>query len=599
MRECLDSLVNQTMKELEIILVNDESPDNSIGIIEEYQKSYPNITLINQKNSGGAVAGNSGLKVASGEYVTLMDSDDVVPLDAYEKLYKKAKETDADIVIGRAKILVDGVIKDVVLKNEREVWKKEREVKNLLEFPDIFYDGFYWNKIYKRDFLFEYDCFMPPGMLYADRPMVHKAFLYAKKIEIITDVVYLWRKRGETAIKSITQLKGDINNFRDRMESLYYQLNYIEDFGDEQIKTEFLKRNLERLFFPIKSIVHDEDFKEVYLNEVKDFLSKIDHVYDNDIGIVKNIYIYMILNDMRSKLVEFIENGPNGPIIQENGIYYWSLPYFRNPEVNIPDEFFKVTVLQSQFINIDSMEINDQFILINNISVPDVFNIDEVKIEVVSQINHEDLTIYDVIKDENHVLSTKIPHLHYTSNNLYDFYIVFYYKGQEEKFRMTKKMFTNHIKKFEHYDESIRRGLLFTKGKLSFLVINLQLETILLDENQLRINVADMESIESADLTFFLKDRMSKNKIYFHNRDNGKFELPLKHFMEPNHTYDLFTRVFKKGVRLHIKHYPKYQSKTINASGIHCEIYKTDQNNISLKSTTSLRRTLRKLIGKR
>lgn len=125
LRECLDSLINQTLKDIQIIIVNDESPDNSLEIIKEYQKNYSNIVLINQKNSGGAIAGNNGLTKATGEYVTIIDSDDIVPLYAYEKLYTEAKEKDSDIVIGKPNILIDGIQKEIIYK------KKEKYGKSL------------------------------------------------------------------------------------------------------------------------------------------------------------------------------------------------------------------------------------------------------------------------------------------------------------------------------------------------------------------------------------------------------------------------------------------------------------------------------------
>lgn len=91
LEECLDSLINQTLDNIEIICVNDESTDNSLNILKKYARKYDNIKIIDQKNQGGAVAGNNGLKVAKGEYVTLIDSDDIVVRDAYEKMYNKAK----------------------------------------------------------------------------------------------------------------------------------------------------------------------------------------------------------------------------------------------------------------------------------------------------------------------------------------------------------------------------------------------------------------------------------------------------------------------------------------------------------------------------
>ena len=83
LEECLDSLVNQTLDDMEIICVNDESKDNSLNILKRYAKKYDNIKIIDQKNTGGATAGNNGLKMAKGEYITFVDANDVLD----EKLY--------------------------------------------------------------------------------------------------------------------------------------------------------------------------------------------------------------------------------------------------------------------------------------------------------------------------------------------------------------------------------------------------------------------------------------------------------------------------------------------------------------------------------
>lgn len=158
--------------------------------------------VIHQKNSGGANAGNHGLKYATGEYITLMDSDDILPLDAYEKLYLEAKKTESDIVIGRPNILINGFQKEIIYKKEREVWQKNKLIEKVKDYPDVFYDGFYWNKIFRRELIFEYQCFMPPGMLYADRPMVHKAFLYAKKYQSLRMLFIFGEKEEKKQLKS-------------------------------------------------------------------------------------------------------------------------------------------------------------------------------------------------------------------------------------------------------------------------------------------------------------------------------------------------------------------------------------------------------------
>jgi len=99
LRKCLDSLVNQTFKDYEVILVNDGSTDSSENIISEYTSKYPFIKSFNKENGGMSSARNLGLNYASGEYIAFVDSDDYVELFFLEKMYEKAKSTDSDVVI--------------------------------------------------------------------------------------------------------------------------------------------------------------------------------------------------------------------------------------------------------------------------------------------------------------------------------------------------------------------------------------------------------------------------------------------------------------------------------------------------------------------
>ena len=97
--KCLDSLVNQTKKNIEIILVNDGSKDKSIDILNEYKEKYPDmITIISQENQGQSAARNSGIENATGKYIDFVDSEDYVSENMFEKLYEKAIEKDFDVV---------------------------------------------------------------------------------------------------------------------------------------------------------------------------------------------------------------------------------------------------------------------------------------------------------------------------------------------------------------------------------------------------------------------------------------------------------------------------------------------------------------------
>ena len=97
--KCLDSLVNQTLKDIEIIVINDGSPDNSEEIIKKAQEKYKNIIYLKKENGGVSSARNYGLKKATGEYIYFLDGDDYLLNDALENFYNKAKSGDFDMVI--------------------------------------------------------------------------------------------------------------------------------------------------------------------------------------------------------------------------------------------------------------------------------------------------------------------------------------------------------------------------------------------------------------------------------------------------------------------------------------------------------------------
>ena len=109
-RRSLDSLVNQTLKDIEIVVIDDGSPDKCPEIIDEYAKKDPRIVVIHQKNQGYGSAVYNGMLKASGEYIGFTDPDDYVDLDFYEKLYLEANNSKADIVKGNVKIIhIDGL----------------------------------------------------------------------------------------------------------------------------------------------------------------------------------------------------------------------------------------------------------------------------------------------------------------------------------------------------------------------------------------------------------------------------------------------------------------------------------------------------------
>ena len=301
----------------------------------------------------------------------IKDSGDVVVEDAYEKLYKKAKETDSDIVAGKPNKFVGKYQREIVFKHN--IWDEERTF-TVDEFKEIYYDVFYWNKLYRRKLVEEHDIYMIPGKIYADVPLVFRAYSFADKISIIPDVVYYWRRRDQEDIikgnsdTSISKSLQDIPNMRDRLSTFYYAKEYFEEAGMEKYFNYAIKTYMERFFYPIKGILKDETFKWEYLKEMKSILSNIDDIYDNDLDKRYNIFFYFILNDMDKELEDFLNFDLfERSTVTRDGKVYWNLKYFDNPEYNIPDELFEIKKIEDNFINIDEISADSKYIYFNNI----------------------------------------------------------------------------------------------------------------------------------------------------------------------------------------------------------------------------------------
>ena len=147
--KCLDSLVNQTLNNIEIIVVNDGSKDNSQDIIDKYCKKYKNIKSFIKENGGLSDARNAGLDICTGEYITFVDSDDLIDKDFIKILYDISKQKDADIVACSTKRFKN----EPIIKQDKPVIIKEFSVleviKNTYQTNDMEFLTA-WGKLYKK-----------------------------------------------------------------------------------------------------------------------------------------------------------------------------------------------------------------------------------------------------------------------------------------------------------------------------------------------------------------------------------------------------------------------------------------------------------------
>ncbi len=219
LRECLDSLIGQTLKDIEIITINDGSPDNSLQILEEYATKDPRVKIINQENAGLSAARNRGLSEASGEYVAFIDSDDWVDADFCERLYNAAQKDEADIAAG-------GV---VLYKNPQKSKKHISYQKNCVykgikeKYYKLLFGAahcYVCNKIYRREALIKSGIVFPEGKVYEDMHWSPRVVCELGKAVVVGGVSYFYRQ-NMSSITNVTPYSEKMRkDYRDAREAL-------------------------------------------------------------------------------------------------------------------------------------------------------------------------------------------------------------------------------------------------------------------------------------------------------------------------------------------------------------------------------------------
>ena len=153
-KKCLNSLLYQTLREIEIICIDDGSQDSSLQILKKYALLDNRITIITQKNSYQGAARNKGLEIATGEYIHFLDADDYIELDAYELLYNTISKTDADLIAFGTRMEYEVHSQRKIQEQEYFSIKYNGVIQN---FPELLLNvnENVWNKMYRKSFLIQ------------------------------------------------------------------------------------------------------------------------------------------------------------------------------------------------------------------------------------------------------------------------------------------------------------------------------------------------------------------------------------------------------------------------------------------------------------
>ena len=220
LNKCVNSILGQTYQNLEIILIDDGSPDNCGAICDAYAKKDSRIEVIHKKNGGLSDARNSGLDIAKGDYIAFVDSDDYIHCEMIEKLLCSSKENDADISICSAQMVDEQNRALGVLPVTPGVYTGIQ----VIEEYDYFHGAYVvaWNKLYKRHIFdnLRYDV----GKIHEDEFSFHRVFSKCKIVSCVDDALYYYLQRSGSIMSKRTAL-----DVRNQIEALLLRIEWMQN----------------------------------------------------------------------------------------------------------------------------------------------------------------------------------------------------------------------------------------------------------------------------------------------------------------------------------------------------------------------------------
>lgn len=300
LKRCLESLINQTLEDIQIILVNDGSTDNSGIIAKEYLENYKEKIIYLEKENGGlSEARNYGLPYATGEYIAFLDSDDYIDADAYEVMYNKAIEENSDYVECNfiweypKKKKIDRIVK---YKDKKEMITNVRVVA--------------WNKLIKREIIEKNHIYFPKGLRYEDVEFTYKLIPHLNKFTYVDKEFIHYIQRDNSIANSQNERTKEIFTIIDNVVQYYKDNNIYKEYENE-LEYTFTRILLCSSLKRITKVKEKEKRKElerqnwIYLN--KKFPNWKKNKYLKEIKNAKNMYMQTVNQLTYSIYVRILE----------------------------------------------------------------------------------------------------------------------------------------------------------------------------------------------------------------------------------------------------------------------------------------------------
>jgi CDP-glycerol glycerophosphotransferase len=306
--DCLISLRFQLYREIEIIVVDDGSPDRSAEIARRHARRDLRVRVVTRENGGLSAARNTGIEHARGEYLTFVDSDDVVTLEAYTSAIGALRESGSDFVVS----CYDR------LENKKRVpagtWIRAAHARKRLgvdldTFPDAMVNAVAWSKTYRRSFWDRAGLRFPEGKIYEDQPVSAAAFAQARAFDVVPDISVSWRIRNDRS--SISQSAWSTRNLAAHNDAVAASFEALRAAGKEravQIRAlQLISFNMP--FFTRHLVKGGPEFWELLRESLLDLVQRVSREeFVRSVGAQDKVLVELIAGGRREDAVEYIEN---------------------------------------------------------------------------------------------------------------------------------------------------------------------------------------------------------------------------------------------------------------------------------------------------
>ena len=581
--ECLESAVNQTLDNIEIICINDGSTDGSLKILEEYYLKYKNIKIINQENAGLSAARNSGIKVAKGKYLYFLDSDDYIELNSMEECFNISEIEKLDILTFDANVFYDSDFKS---NNFKERYHRESMLSSEVMNGEEFYNlsnkvGAYyapvWLNFYKSDFIKENNLYFYEGILHEDELHTMSSFIKANRIKYISKKFFNRRIRNNSIMTSKINIKRAEGNFITAKEAYKLYLN-----------NELALETRNRLLFWIRRYYNNSIFYCDVLN-----CNNIRRSICQDINNKSKLFNIDLDMQVSSPSLYY----SNEDIVNEmDSLFLVHTPYHMILAISmaLSDEYrsskndiFIWKTFDLKSINIENLEkIFNNVIYLEN---KDIFNVNIINSKINKKVYNNIFANSDREVHTQYIVKNRL------KNNGNFYYLedgTAVYTDEKFPIEFTEQKIEEIYKNINLHVENIQVCGTLSKIKKRYLIYPH------LVRDELRDGKENLE-IESDLIKIAIENIYSEfqENIDYLNKTNVLIALELSDFFIYNNSdvidyakvvYEIIYRLNQKKVNIYLKYHPREKNKYLDNYIIESDNVKFIKNSIAIEAFYSL-----------